>query len=307
MSGTQVIVDPFFDQNATGGVRCNTPDPTGYHDPAALGPGAIPISSDIGLRGTVIPRATNAVSGGMSQGHDPHVPQRRVIIDPDIPGQSCVVDMGQMTQAAVAAASQNVQHAGRTGASEIYHNLAEQQKQAAAAPEQPVVMSQAPAPVSHQPAPAPAAAAVPTNMLEAFGSVNPPRPAPTHQTVQLSQPAAAASVAAPATVQPPTLRATFEIQGVGQIEAWYHDISVDGATLALVADTAYPGPKFFPNQTEQPFAVFVERDQRLYLALSLGIQYSLGTKQHCCLLIKEARDLTEEQVVGLNSKLRPGT
>lgn len=306
MSESPVIVDPFFDQEATGGVRCNTPDPTRYHDPAALGPGAIPISSDIGLRGTVIPRATTAVSGGMSQGHDPHVPQSQVIIDPDIPGQSCVVDMGQMTQAAVVAASQGVQHGGRTGASEIYHNLATSQKQAAAAPEQPIVMSQAPAPASAPAAPAtPPAAAMPTNMLEAFGAPN--VAAPTHQTVQLSTPTAAPVATAPVTVQPPTLRATFEIQGVGQLEAWYHEIAVDGATLALVVDTAYPGPKYFPNQTEHPFAVYVERDRRLYLALSLGIQYSLGTRQHCCLLIKEARDLSDEQVEGLHSKLRPGT
>lgn len=305
MSESPVIVDPFFDQTATGGVRCNTPDPAAYHDPAALGPGAIPLSTASGLRGTVIPRATNALAGGMSQGFNPHVPQRQVVIDPDIPGQSCVVDMGLMTQAAVAAASANVQHGGRTGASEIYHNLSEQQKQAAAATAQPVVMSQAPAPVAPQPAPAPAVAAMPTNMLEAFGATSAPQPSSAHQTVQLLQPAAAA-VATTATVQPPTLRATFEIQGVGQIEAWYHDIAVDGATLALVTDTAYPGPKYFPNQTDQPFAVYVERDQRLYLALSLGIQYSLGTKQHCCLLIKEARDLSAEQVAGLNSKLRPG-
>lgn len=300
-----VIVDPFFDQTGPGVMDCNTPDEAAYHDPAALdfgGGSGIAGGERAGLRGTVIPRAVQTPAGGMSQGHNPHQPQKRVLIDPDIPGQSCEVDMSQITQAAVSQASQGVQHTGRTGASEVYHNLANQQKSAAAPP-----VATAPEPSPQQPAFTPPVGAPAANataefgggMLNAFGqpaSVSPAAPGGVPQ-----QPAQSL------TSQPPSIRVTFEIQGIGQMEGWYHQVVIDGATLVLVYDTVFPGPKFFPAQAEQPFAAYVERDRTLYLVLATGIQYAVGSQQHCCLLIQEARQLNDQQQAELGQKLHPGT
>ena len=97
-------------------VKVHTPDPTKYHDPAAVtlgttGDAAMAAmmghtNGYAGWRGTIIPHATEL---GGSMGHDAQVPVHEVYIDPELNNRAICVDMAQFrsddARAALAAAS----------------------------------------------------------------------------------------------------------------------------------------------------------------------------------------------------------
>lgn len=87
----------------------------------------------------------------------------------------------------------------------------------------------------------------------------------------------------------------FELPGVGRLDACYHHVVVQKAAFVLVYDIRYSGHVFFPTRLEQPFLVRIVPQNRVYLVHSMGIQYSIGSQQHCCLLIEDVADESSEE------------
>lgn len=71
----------------------------------------------------------------------------------------------------------------------------------------------------------------------------PPAYQPDSPKTTVSSPPLAAEMTV---VQPPEHRVLFEIQGVGVMEAWYHEVVREGDLILLAIDQRYRGPKYMP-------------------------------------------------------------
>jgi hypothetical protein len=163
---------------------------------------------------------------------------------------------------------------------------AEAERAAAANAPRVAPTNQAQTPPPAQPAP-PVLPQKVASPLAAFGQT-PPEQAPMPPSaasqmnfVDTSKPLAPATEA-------PGRRVQYELQGYGQLEAWYHEIIIQDDKMILVYNNEFTGgQKFFPSGDKQ-IAVAVAGTGLCYLAQPTGIQYPQGNSEHCVLLIQKS-------------------
>jgi len=275
-------------------VRCSTPNPDGYTTPdqqfletngrsiSSL------MSSRYGLKGTVIPRATRL---GGSRGYDPNEPAV-VNVDPDDRVHSCTIDLGKLTPQDLAFAYKEASSGGspdlRAVAAATYSRLAEIAESASPADLLPGMATQnimkAVPENYYVPPPQPTAIYVPPSPL-------PQTPPPV--TSPFNIPYVPQAVPQPPVLPDhPTKHAIIEIDGLGQIDTWYHEIVFDGDFLILAYDTRYKfGTRFMPQRTEAPVYVKVTDGGKVFKVQSVGIRFTVAHMDQCVLLVEEAANL----------------
>jgi hypothetical protein len=106
-----------------------------------------------------------------------------------------------------------------------------------------------------------------------------------------------------AVVEVPTVQVAFELQGFGQHDAVYHDVTLsdDGQTMTLVYDNNFTsGSKWFPRKPEaddeslQEFALQIIGRPEVYLVTHSGVQYAYGNLEFCTLNIHKVGAFGEE-------------
>ena len=336
MSRTVIQLDPYFDGPEAGATHkqddsnfAYTPHTArGYQDAGAvLDERGVPLTGRMrpgpeGVRGTVIPSAT---MHGVPRGVKPHdVADIKVVIDPQIPNQSSVVRLGDITEDAVMAATNearqmvpepvNPETARLMGAA-ILHNIAAHSKervipeagdphqlQQAGYPMQPQQIPpqpQAPqgpfAPQQPMQAPAPQKRVSP---LTAFNQAN------VQQTAAPQAPQAPVPQPAPVAPAQPTIGVTFEAQGFGNIDSHFHDVIVEDNFIVFLYDTSTPGQTpYFPqappanNEGEAPpMACQVHgHDDVAYLIQPVGLTYQVQGVKHCVVIIQQSFNPNPDQ------------
>lgn len=283
-----------------------------------------------GLRGVVIPRAT---LGGIPQGTRPHATAGlEVTIDPHISGQSARIRLGDVTEESVARATEvarsmtpepyNIETQRLRGAAEL-HAIAAAAQARGSEPIPPMHQPQQPQPHQFgQPAPAPQAQVYQpqpqygqpyvqaTHMQEAV------RPLPPQPRRRVS-PLQAFNQPAPQQVDPrelrhidirdeqpmesrgqmPQIHCFFEVQGFGELEAYYHDIVVQQGFLVLIFDSRFRGPKYFPPTAVQDnppqLAMNISGTQEVYQLQTTGVLYEHNGYEHCVLMIERVGQLPQ--------------
>lgn len=152
------------------------------------------------------------------------------------------------------------------------------------------------------PSAAPSAPPVPVDppsVQEPSSSSPPPQlpvPPPPLQSSAPSPLSAASPPPAVSTSRPP-IKVTFEVEKLGAVETFYHDVQIGSEFLVLVYDRngallpRYRPPRWRPQDGQPPrLAVLVERPSmpsKLFLAHSLGLEFSYGPYEFVLLLVDE--------------------
>jgi hypothetical protein len=82
----------------------------------------------------------------------------------------------------------------------------------------------------------------------------------------------------------PSIEAWFETDA-GEMTAYYHDAVRKDATLVLVYDNRYRGPRFFPRATDEPFVVVLGGGPLGLMVESPGITFDHDGKTFCVPLV----------------------
>lgn len=288
------------DQVDGGEIRCSTPDPTAYHDPSSqqleiAGGGTIAskLPPRMGLRGTIIPRATPM---GGSRGCNPHKPGV-VQIDPRPNMPAIKLDIGALDEAIIEDAFTK---AGGDDMRQIAFNTFRQ-----LAKRVPIAHSTRAAQVGQRD-PVQNAAIVPSAPT---GLEAPARPASFGSTpVESSRPASvippsvrlASATMQPQVnnnaVQPPTVKVTFEVAGFGTFETAYHRVvrGDDDISLVLVYDNRFQGGlKYFPQPSDSPMFVDVHDLPCVFQVRSAGLRFVVDNLEMCVLLIEQVAEKEE--------------
>lgn len=223
MDGSQipVLVDGVPAGNTNNNVNIPAYDSGRYYNlsdfPAAGGlANQLPTANGKGISGTVIPRST---IGGIPKGFDALKPMQVNIVDVDRPGESFSVNTANMNSEMMATLTDNGRLITKSSTSEEARDAAVEilRKVAASSPSMPVRT-----PVSAQSIRA---------TQGRFQSLN--------QSEQMQM--------APA-IQTPEEKVTFEIDGFGAVESYYHTARRHDVILVLSLDNRYRGAsRYFPQ------------------------------------------------------------
>lgn len=107
----------------------------------------------------------------------------------------------------------------------------------------------------------------------------------------------------PATAPPvAAVSVTFEFERLGQLEVAYTDVVVSPSFIVLVLDKrATAGPRYFPPEPEDvaeppKIAMRIADQSVVYFVHTTGLQYVVGTLEHCVLLIDHTGYLSEQSL-----------
>jgi hypothetical protein len=101
----------------------------------------------------------------------------------------------------------------------------------------------------------------------------------------------------------PAYEVHFEVPGIYEMTARYHEVILEENFLVLVYDNAYPGSRFRPQPSEHPIFVNVAGDPRVLRCFVPGIQYTAGKDttaaghEHVLLLVDEVMDAYNQEPV----------
>lgn len=121
------------------------------------------------------------------------------------------------------------------------------------------------------------------------GLASPPQPVLPQSPAAAPSPVAAVSV-------------TFEFERLGQLEVAYTDVVVAPSFIVLVLDKrATAGPRYFPPEPEDTaeppkIAMRIADQSVVYFVHTTGLQYVVGTLEHCVLLIDRTGYLPEQSL-----------
>jgi hypothetical protein len=262
-------------------VRCSTPDPNKYHNPASqrFETGGDSIANRLpgrrGLSGIVIPRSTPY---GGSRGVE-HEKPAVVTIDPHVDdGSSFSVDISKVNEQMVEEAYKTTDTNNlKLAALQTYKKLAhaietnKYNKKTRQPREAPTVRSTVSTPV--------------TSFEKSAQQTKPiiPPSAILEGTVNMSAPVQQVSL--------PTQKVTFEVEGFGTFETAYHKVvcSEDEVSLVLVYDNRFQaGMKYFPQPSERSIFVDVHSLPMVFKVQSAGIRFTVDNYEMCVLLIENA-------------------
>jgi hypothetical protein len=269
-----VHLDPIRPATSDG-VRCSSPDPSRYYDPATVsreidGQSLLSVvGAPYGMRGVVIPRAT---WGGASMGHDAYQPGV-INIDPH-EAHSVSLDLRHVTGDDVRSATALVRRElgkprdindVRASAAATFHVLGkmDEMRSAASAAGTPPPVTVAPSPPAPLPPRAPVTGQAPAGRLAAVF-------APTT--------AAQPGVQGAAQVAEPAHAVHFELEA-GDFDANYHSVIRQASRanptqgiLVLGVVAAYRGPRFTPKASG-PFVLQVAGQSTVMKVETTGIQF----------------------------------
>lgn len=280
-----------------------------------------------GARGTLTPGAT---FGGITRGTQPHnMALVDVVIDPHIKNQTATLSLHDLTPEVMAEAQamaaemtpepqtfETLRLRGsatlQAAAAIVAHNRDGNGQQVysqppqAQAPGQTVVRSTPQRPHG-QVLPAPnlgtATRARTVMPLQAFRGASPATsgtPVNGSRVVNMSQ---SRPVQQPQQeVAPPSRHVLFDIDGVGEQEAYYHAVQVETARrlIVLVYDIRYRGPKWFPSDNilsgDRPrqTALRIDGTGPFYLVVPTGVRYTHESYEFCVLMYPEAAEAPED-------------
>lgn len=90
----------------------------------------------------------------------------------------------------------------------------------------------------------------------------------------------------------PETKITFEMQGMGEIEAYYHEVIKNGCVLVLVYDTRFKGGmRYMPPALEQLIALRVDEQKCVYFVNSTGTKFTHDGREYCILVIDQEQEL----------------
>lgn len=305
-----LAADDFFDGNS-GGVHVveaapYTPVSRDTHQSLPVGPK--------GLTGVVIPRAPESSMAGVPLGDNPHyTADAELVIDPHIPEQSIRLRIGDITAAAVHAAS--VKFAGtppatkeqsKLRASEILHQLAVDAKTQG----QHMNLREAPLsvgttiPREHIP--------TSTVPLHSFGNLQPPVPQqqfpqgygqqPQYPQQQqypqmpqqfmqrpggMSLPPSQTAPVMPANPPRREIMVRFSFKNFGDLEVPYYDVEITENVVVLVQSLKTSGTMRFqpPQRENEEIALHVEGTNMVFGVAATGITFDYEDKRFCVLVI----------------------
>ncbi len=262
---TRPLEELFEEPIQNDGVRCSSPNPNGYTSPdnQFLEQNGRNLTSLMrtgsGVKGVVVPRATRL---GGSRGYDPN---KKVIInvDPDDKdGFNCVVDLAAFS-------SEDI--------TETFNSLNDPNKDIRA------VASNTFLKLAHtKPS---AKISIPTMKPKISEKIQ--------NSIQQNE-----SVSNQPTVMAdliPSYKATIEISGLGEVEAYYHDIVHHDSFLILAFDNRCTNSiRFMPQATNAPVYVQVEKLDKVFHVQSVGIRFNISNLDVCVLLVEQAAELVKE-------------
>lgn len=98
----------------------------------------------------------------------------------------------------------------------------------------------------------------------------------------------------------PQYQVHFEVEGIYEMTASYHEVVVEGVTIVLVYDNRYHGSRFRPQPSTNHVYVKILNDNNLYKCYIPGIKYTTGVtesdpgREHVLLFIDEVAPVSEE-------------
>jgi hypothetical protein len=297
-------LDPYFQGGTQPRAnRTYAQSPPGYHDIAAepplniegRHPSTVMRPGRFGLRGTVVPKATN---GGIPQGTRPHaVADMTLVIDPNTEGVASsrvnLRDLNSRVMAAAAAraeeeapsngTTEDIRLFGSTAMHEV-NNMA----QAVPVPQQRTVTAAA-APQQAVSYGSPMAGMQEARPLRSF--FQPAAPAPSEpyreaRSIMLDEGRGQQAAQPPQ----PTVEVIFEIDGFGQHTALYHHVIATEGHVVLVLRSDWRSGRFFPRPSSQQMALMLANQPEIYLVQTTGVQYSYAGNDFCLLLVEKVAD-----------------